>query len=54
MIVAPIGGGFQLEDLGDARAAAQRFLSRTVAPEGSKKQAVLIDAYERCNDPESR
>jgi hypothetical protein len=47
VIVAPIGGGFRLADLGDARRAAERFLSTTVAPEGSGKEAVLIDAYER-------
>ena len=48
MIVAPIGQNFRLQDLGDASAAAQRFLSTTVAPEGSDKEARLIRASERC------
>ena len=47
MIVAPIGESFRLQDLGDARGAAQRFLSTTVAPEGSDKQARLLMASER-------
>ena len=47
MIVAPIGESFRLQDLGDARGAAQRFLSTTVAPEGSDKQARLLMACER-------
>ena len=47
MIVAPIGQSFRLQDLGDASSAAQRFLSTTVAPEGSDKQARLLKASER-------
>ena len=47
MIVAPIGESFRLQNLGDARGAAQRFLSTTVAPEGSDKQARLLMASER-------
>ena len=47
MIVAPIGESFRLQDLGDARGATQRFLSTTVAPEGSDKQARLLMASER-------
>lgn len=45
--MAPIGETFRLQDLGDARGAAQRFLSTTVAPEGSDKQARLLMASER-------
>ena len=48
VIVAPIGQSFRLQDLGGASAAAQRFLSTTVAPEGSDKEARLIRASERC------
>ena len=48
MVVAPIAGGFKLSDLGGPRQAAERFLATTVAPEGSGRTAVLIDAYERC------
>ena len=47
MIVAPIGQSFRLQDLGDAGSAAQRFLSTTVAPEGSDKEARLLKATER-------
>ena len=47
VIVAPIGQSFRLQDLGDARSAAQRFLSTTVAPEGSDKEARLLRASER-------
>ncbi len=47
VIVAPIGQSFRLQDLGDASSAAQRFLSTTVAPEGSDKQARLLRASER-------
>lgn len=47
VIVAPIGQSFRLQDLGDASSAAQRFLSTTVAPEGSDKEARLLRATER-------
>ena len=47
VIVAPIGQSFRLQDLGDASSAAQRFLSTTVAPAGSDKQARLLRASER-------
>ena len=47
MIVAPIRPGFKLEDLGTAEQAIQRFLSTTVAPEGSDKQASLLSASSR-------
>lgn len=48
VVVAPIDGGFKLGDLGGPRQAAERFLSTTVAPEGSNRTAELISAYERC------
>lgn len=48
VIVAPIGQSFRLQDLGDARGAAQRFLSTTIAPEGSDKEALLLGASDRC------
>ncbi len=48
VVVAPIAGGFKLKNLGGPRQAAERFLSTTVAPEGSGRTADLIDAYERC------
>ena len=41
--------GFQLESLGDARQAGERFLSSTVAPEGSGREAQLLSATERCS-----
>jgi len=47
VIVAPIGQSFRLQDLGDASAAAQRFLSTTVAPQGSDREAKLLKATER-------
>ncbi|CAL5226947.1 g9831 [Coccomyxa viridis] len=50
VIVAPIGQSFRLQDLGDASSAAQRFLSTTVAPEGSDKQARLLKASERLDE----
>ena len=40
--------GFQLESLGGARQAGERFLSTTVAPEGSGREAQLLSATERC------
>ena len=40
--------GFQLESLGGARQAGERFLSTTVAPEGSGREAQLLAATERC------
>lgn len=48
MVVAPIAAGFTLRDLGGPAQAAERFLSTTVAPEGSNRTAELINAYERC------
>ena len=39
--------GFRLESLGGARQAGERFLATTVAPEGSGREAVLIEAAER-------
>ncbi len=48
MVVAPIAAGFTLGDLGGPSQAAERFLSTTVAPEGSNRTAELITAYERC------
>ena len=47
VFVAPIGQSFRVQDLGGASAAAQRFLSTTIAPEGSDKEARLIRASER-------
>ena len=46
-IVAPIQQGFQLSSLGGPKAAAERFLSTTVAPPGSGLETDLISATER-------
>ena len=46
-IVAPIQQGFTLSSLGGAREAGERFLSTTIAPEGSQLQATLLTASER-------
>ena len=46
-IVAPIQQGFQLSRLGGPQAAAERFLSTTVAPPGSGLETDLISATER-------
>lgn len=46
-IVAPIAQGFELTSLGDAREAGDRFLTTTIAPEGSKLQASLLSTSER-------
>lgn len=47
VIVAPIREGFTLEKMGPPEEAAQRFLSSTVAPEGSDKVATLLKAGSR-------
>jgi hypothetical protein len=39
---------YRLEDLGSAEQAGQRFLSTTVAPEGSGREATLLAADARC------
>jgi PsbP len=38
----------RLEDLGTAEQAGQRFLTTTVAPEGSGREANLLAASTRC------
>lgn len=47
VIVATIRDGFSLERMGTPQEAAERFLSTTVAPEGSGKIAVLLGAGSR-------
>lgn len=39
---------YSLENLGSAEEAGRRFLSTTVAPEGSGREADLLSATERC------
>lgn len=46
-IVAPIQQGFTLSSLGGAQQAGERFLSTTIAPEGSQLKAKLFAASER-------
>ncbi|KAK9814060.1 hypothetical protein WJX72_000166 [[Myrmecia] bisecta] len=50
VIVAPIREGFRLESLGSAEEAAKRFLSTTVAPEGSGLEATFLAASSRRDD----
>lgn len=47
IIAAPIAAGFKLEELGSAEQAAERFLSTTVAPPGSGREATLLSATSR-------
>lgn len=47
VIVAPIEESFTLASLGDPREAGEKFLSNSIAPEGSNLKATLLDASER-------
>ena len=46
-IVAPIQQGFTLSSLGGPQEAGQRFLTTTIAPEGSQLEAAFLSASER-------
>lgn len=50
VIVAPVAPGFSLEMLGDPKEAAERILAKIIAPPGSDKVAVLLDASQRKED----
>eukprot|EP00850_Spirogloea_muscicola_P003346 SM000013S26515 [mRNA] locus=s13:790144:791770:+ [translate_table: standard] len=47
VVVAPVARGFQLEAFGSAQQVGERVLNDVIAPKGSDKEAVLVQANRR-------
>eukprot|EP00850_Spirogloea_muscicola_P001170 SM000004S15040 [mRNA] locus=s4:889943:891326:- [translate_table: standard] len=47
VVVAPVAPGFQLEAFGSVQQVGERLLNNVIAPKGSNKEAVLVQASRR-------